>query len=116
MNDETESHDAQLRKQNASDTGGPTQIIGRDTRLTGLLEFIKPIISALALAAIYYFANKIGQLSEALATTNTQIAVMIEQNRMLGDGYKDHENRIRDLEGHKFRGVPGYGEEVPHDK
>lgn len=87
--------------------GDITQNIGKDKRVSRFLDWLLP---ALALGVFWHFANKVGELSDALVTTNTQIAVMIKQNEMMQDGFKDHENRIRDLEGRKFRGIPGYGD------
>lgn len=101
---------AELRGARGKHDGGATQTIG-DSRLSKIIDWILPILATLAVAAILYFANKVGQLGDALVTTNTQIAVMIEQNRMIQDGFKDHENRIRTLEGRTFRGVQGYGDD-----
>lgn len=89
------------------DGGDVIQKHASDKRVTRFLDWLLPF---LALGVFGYFASKIDKLSDAIIATNSQIAVMIEQNKMMQEGFKDHENRIRDLEGRKFRGVPGYGE------
>ncbi len=107
--DDLDDQAEEVRGRGKRQSGG-ARIDIRDGRLSKIIEWILPIIATLALAVILYFANKVGQLGDALNTTNTQIAVMIKQNDMMQDGFKDHENRIRALEGTRFRGVPGYGE------
>lgn len=105
-------HEQLLSPKGRRESGGATIRVGKDQRLSAVLEFAQPVLTGLVLAGILYFANQVGKIGDALVATNTQIAVMIEQNKMLTDGYKDHENRIRAIEGNRFRGVPGYGEPV----
>jgi hypothetical protein len=98
MSEETDNIDAQRSGKGRREKGGG-RITHKDPRFSAVLEFLQPILSSLALLAILYFAHKVEAVGDALVTTNTQMAVMIEQNKMLVDGYKDHETRMRATEG-----------------
>lgn len=88
--------------------GGGASVTMKDARLSRLIEWVQPVVSSLVVAGLLYFANKVGDLSDSIAQTNIQMALTRQQSTTMVEELKDHEGRIRALEGRTFRGLPGY--------
>lgn len=83
---------------------GGASIVMRDDRVTSLIDWAQPVITGGVLAGILYFANQVGALRDAVVDTNKQLALTLQQNSRLTEDVRDHEGRIRTLEGHNLRG------------
>lgn len=83
---------------------GGASIVVKDPRVTSLLDWAQPIVTGAVLAGIIYFANQVGSLRDAVIDTNKQMALALQQNTRLTEDVRDHEGRIRVLEGHNLRG------------
>lgn len=103
MSDELQD---QLRDMHAPKGGarGGARMEYRDPRVTGLIDWAQPIITGAVLAGILYFANQVGGLRDAVVDTNKQLALTLQQNTRLTEDVRDHEGRIRTLEGRNLRG------------
>lgn len=119
---ESDEIDSQLRKQRAAESSGGARISldPRDPRLSRLFEWLQPVVSSLVVAGLLYFANKVGDLSDAIAQTNIQMALTRQQNTAMVEELKDHEGRLRTNEGDlrdlKTRmGMNLRGGEIPRD-
>ena len=83
---------------------GGASIVMKDPRVTGIIDWAQPIITGGVLAGILYFANQVGALRDAVVDTNKQLALTLQQNSRLTEDVRDHEGRIRTLEGRTLRG------------
>lgn len=83
--------------------GGATMTV-RDSRVSSFIEWMQPIVTGGVLAGIVYFANQVGSLRDAVVDTNKQMALTLQQNTRLIEDVRDHELRIRTLEGRTLRG------------
>lgn len=99
---------AEIRSGRGARSGGASVEI-HDRRFSKLIDWAQPIVSSLVVAGLLYFANKVGDLSDSIAQTNIQMALTRQQNTAMVDELKDHEVRIRQIEGRTFRGVDGFG-------
>lgn len=93
----------EVRGRGKRDSGGASMVV-RDERLTRLLDFAQPIVTGGVLAGIIYFANQVGSLRDAVVDTNKQMALALQQNSRLIEDVRDHEIRLRTLEGRNLRG------------
>lgn len=87
-------------------SSGGAQMAVRDPRVTHLIDWAQPIVTGGVLAGILYFANQVGELRDAVVDTNKQLALTLQQNTRLTEDVRDHEGRIRTLEGRNLRGEP----------
>lgn len=117
-----EDNDALLGARGKQESGGATQSVGRDDRVTRLLDYAQPVVTTIAAAAIIYLANQFGDLKDAIIDLKTQTALSRQTASATADILKDHEIRmraaegdIRTLQGKVFRGVDGY-EETKHGR
>jgi hypothetical protein len=85
-----------------SDTGASISI--KDPRVSRLIDFAQPVVSGLAVAGLIYFATQVGALRDAVVETNKQLALNAQQNTRMVEDLRDHEGRIRVLEGRNLRG------------
>lgn len=116
---DTDDIDEQTRAMRPKGTGG-AKINYQDARVSRLFEWLQPVVSSLVVAGLLYFANKVGDLSDAIAQTNVQMALTRQQNTAMVEELKDHEGRLRTNEGDlrdlKTRmGMNLRGGEIPRD-
>lgn len=93
----------QVRGKGRGSDGGAKMTV-RDGRVSVALEWLQPIVTGGVLAGIIYFANQVGSLKDAVIDNNKQIALVLQQNSRTIEDVRDHEVRIRSLEGRTVRG------------
>jgi hypothetical protein len=94
-------------------SGGPTQTIGRDPRLTAAIDWVWATLGAGVIGAVIYVGSQLGGLRDAVADTNLQVALSRQQATVILETLKDHEIRLRDneseirtMQGRNLRGPP----------
>lgn len=93
----------QVRGKGRAISGGAHMSV-KDGRVSTALEWLQPIVTGGVLAGIIYFANQVGSLKDAVIDNNKQIALVLQQNSRTIEDVRDHEVRIRSLEGRTVRG------------
>ncbi len=91
--------------------GGP--YIGGDVKDSRVTMFINWLLAGVGSAIVFTiwhfgteFSNEVAELRKELVKTNTQLSISIAQNARLEEDVKDHEARLRTLEGRNLRGPP----------
>lgn len=113
MSQETDSHDAQLRRQNAADGSGGAQMGLRDPRVSAAAQWLMNVLQGLIVIALAFVANNLYQVNLTLAANavmQQEMSRQLAEVRTVNDRQEDHINyvdrRVYTLEGRTLRGVP----------
>jgi hypothetical protein len=88
----------------------------KDSRVTRFINWILAGVGSAVVFTIWHFgtefSNELTKVREELVKTNTQLSISIAQNARLEEDVKDHEARLRTLEGRNLRGLPRSTESI----
>lgn len=114
MSDDQDTQNAHVRGRGGTrESGGQVvtqHAVAADARVTWFINWVLAGVGGGVIWVLWHFgsqfAEEIGLLRSELVKTNTQLAISIQQNARLEQDVRDHEARLRTLEGRNLRGPP----------